>query len=988
MRRWRAWRSSWRCVWLSPRRLRFWLLMALALYTLAGFFLLPWLIERGAVKALSEVDRSFRLGAVKVNPFVLDMELKDVELRDTDGERLFTCDDFYLNFQLSSLFHRAWVFRELRLLKPYFNLERYRSGEDRIGNLVAAFVGDDASGEALAPSAASVPRLLFHHLELLHGKVTFTDHIEDQEFSTEFGPIQASYSDFSTLPDRAGSEQVSVATRSGGSIAWSGKLQLVPLLLQGHLTISGQAFEDVHRYLNLLLPFSVKSGGADIAFDYRVTLPQQGEPVLAVENLAGAVTDIRLRLADAGAEVVLLPQVKFAGAALHWPEKTLRLDSLAIDAAQLNIVRLPDGSIDLQQLLPAATAQAQARTEASPADAWAIDLRQLLLTGAAVSFQDRTLEPAAVAGVHGLKLSASGISNRPDARFPTRLDLELTGGGTLSFDGETGVLPAFSAAGEVTAQRAELAVAQPWIARMAHVAVASGTASLKGRIDHAPAEIAGYQGSARIDGFELTDTNRGEQLLALESLGVEQLKFSLSHRSIETSELKLTRPYGRISIAADKTTNLTGLWVEAASAANAGGSEAAASPLTVTLGGFAIKDASLDFSDRSLPLPFAAAIRTMNGTVSTLSNATTEAAKIRLEGQVDDYGLARITGSIDVWSFAAYSDLKIIFRNLETARLSPYSIGFAGYKIADGRLDLDLDYQIRDGKMLGANKIVSRQLRLGERVETPGGASLPLKLAVALLTDSTGVIDVDLPVSGDINDPQFRLGGVVTKAILRLIGSAITSPFRLLGKLVGVDSEDFGALSFAPGSAAISPPDREKLVKLAAAMQQRPHLALEVGGVYAAADDRAALQAMHIDAEIDARVEAQKQHSEEFSTVLRRRAAEALFEQTFPGVTLESVQVEYMRTAASAEESPAQPELDETAYLAGLHQRLVAHEQVEDAELARLAGARADAVIGALQDSGEGAKLSLKRLDAQAVKATKSGEIPLALKVSAGGRGE
>lgn len=988
MKQWRAWRSSWPPVWLSPRRLRFWLLMALALYTLAGFFLLPWLVERGAVKALSEVDRSLRLGAVKVNPFVLGMKLRHVELRDTDGEILFACDDVYLNFQLSSLFHRAWVFRELRLLNPFFNLERYRSGEDRIGNLMAAFTSDEASGEAVAPAAASLPRLLFHHLELSQGKVAFTDHLQGQEFNTEFGPIQVSYNDLSTLPDRAGSQQVSIATRSGGSIAWSGKMQLVPLLLEGHLTISGQGLEDVHRYLNLLLPFAVKSGDADIAFDYRITLQHQGGLVLAVENLAGAVRDIRLQLAGAGAEVVWLPQVKFAGAALHWPEKTFSLDSLAIDAARLNIVRLQDGSIDLQQLLPAATAQAHASPEASPADAWAIDLQQLLLTGAAVSFQDRALEPAAVAGVHDLTLSASGISNRQDAKFPTRLDLELTGGGTLSFDGETGALPAFSAAGEVTVQHAELAVAKPWIASMAHVAVASGTASLKGRIDHAPAEIASYQGSARIDGFELTDTNRGEPLLAVESLGIEQMKFSLSRRSIETSELKLTRPYGRISIAPDKTTNLTGLWDEAASIPNEGGVEAAASPLTVTLGGFAIKDASLDFSDRSLPLPFAAAIRTMNGTVSTLSNATTEPAKIRLEGQVDDYGLARITGSINVWSFAAYSDLKVIFRNLETARLSPYTIGFAGYKIADGRLDLDLDYQIRDGKMLGTNKIVSRQLRLGERMETPGGASLPLSLAVALLTDSEGVIDVDMPVSGDINDPQFRLGGVLTKAILGLIGRIVTSPFRLLGKLVGVDSEDFGTLSFAPGSAAISPPDREKLVKLAAAMRQRPHLVLEVGGVYAAAGDRAALQAMHIDAEIDARVEAQKQDSQELSTVLRRRTMEALFEQTFPGVTLESVQMEYMRTAASAEESPAQPELDETAYLAGLHQRLVEHEQVEDAELARLAGARADAVIGALQTSGEEAELSLKRLDAQAVKATTSGEVPLELKVSAGGHGE
>ncbi len=980
--------------WLSPRRAPFWLLIALMLYTLGGFFLAPWLIERAAVKTIAETGRSLDLGAVKVNPFVLGMELQNVELRDTDGEVLFSCEDAYANLQLSSLFHWAWTFRELRLLKPFLKLERFRSGDDRVSVFVNALAGPEADAEPPAPESAAALRLLVQQLVLSNGQVALADHLPGREFTTVFGPIKIQANALSTLPDQAGQQQVRIATNSGGSIAWNGTLQLSPLRSQGRVTVSGAGMEDMYRYLNLLLPVTAKGAAVDVAFDYQVAMQGSGELHVAAENMAGEINDIQVTLGDAGREIVRLPQLKFAGGMLHWPEQKASFDSLAIDAAQLNILRLQDGSIDLQELFaPAPDAAAKTETSAdtatagnSPAAAWAIELKQLEVNGAAVSFEDRTMEPPVTVGVHDLALSVSGISNRAEAKFPTRLEFELAEGGKLGFDGETSVLPAFTAAGELDVEGAALAVAQPWIASVAHVAVKSGTASLKGKIVHTPEETAAYRGSARVDGFELTDTNRGEQLLGVQALATERIEFSLDGRSLETSVLKLTRPYGRVAIAPDKTTNLTGLMVEG-KAGEAPGEEAnEARPLVFTLGGFEIADASIDFSDHSLPLPFAAAIRTMNGTVSTVSTATEEPAKIQLEGQVNEFGLARISGSVNARSFGTRSDIKVIFRNLETARLSPYTIGFAGYEIADGRLDLYLDYKIRKGKLSGTNKIISRQLVLGKKVEQPGGTSLPLQLAVALLTDSDGVIDLDLPISGDINDPQFRLGGVIAKALAGMIGKIITSPFRLLGMLAGVDAEDFGTLNFVPGSAAISPPDQEKLLKLAAAMKQRPKLTLEVGGVYAPERDREALQAEHLDAEIEARMEAQKQSGEELSSALRRRITEALFEQAFPDTTLEAAQAEYMRAAASDESEPAQQVLDETAYLAGLHQRLVGQQQVADTELVDLAGSRADAVIAVLRESGEGSEPSLKRAEVRTVKAAESGEIPLELKVSVADR--
>jgi len=970
--------------WLSPRRWFFWLVVAVLLYTLAGFFLAPRLIENSAVKAVSATGRSLKFGAIRVNPFVLSLELRDTVLRDTDGAVLFSCDDAYVNLQLSSLIHWAWTLREFRLLKPYVNLERFRNGENRIGNLLQAFAGK-ATAQAAAPAPSAPPRLIVQRLDWSQARLAFTDDSRDPVFKANFGPIEIDVSDLSTLPDRTGRQKVSITTDSGGTIAWSGSLQLSPLLSQGHVTVSGQGLEDLQRYLATLLPFTTRTGGMDVTFDYRVGMGRQDGLELALENLSGLVRDIQLQLPDTPDDLLRLSQLQFAGGAFYWPQRKISLASVSLDAAQLNVVRLPDGSLDLEKLVPAATEQAPAAADATPADAWSIDLKTLALTGGAIGYTDQTMKPAATAGVHDLTLSVSAISNQANARFPTRLELQLGGGGTVSFDGETGMLPAFSAAGALTVKQAVLAMAQPWVAQIAHVGVASGTASLAGRLTHNVEELAGYEGSARIDGFALTDTHRNERLLGVESLASDRIEVSLQHRSVKTSELKLTKPYGRVAIAPDKTTNLTGLMVaapERAAPERAGQDQAAAPPLAISLGGIDVANASLDFSDRSLPLPFAAAIHALNGKISTLSNASSQAAKVQLEGKVDKYGLARISGSVNPWSFGANSDLKVVFRNLETAHLSPYTIEFAGYEIDDGRLDLDLDYQIRKGKLQGSNKIVSHQLKLGKKVETPGGSSLPLELAVALLTDSKGVIDLDVPISGDINDPQFRIGGVVTKALFGLIGKIVTSPFALLGKLVGAKSEGFGRLDFTPGSAEISPPDQEKLVKLAAAMRQRPELVLEVGGVYAADADRAALQAQRLDAELAARIETEKTGKEELSTAVQRRALEALFTQAFPATALATVQAEYMQAATGNGSPPAQPKLDETAYLEGLRQQLVAHEPVADADLAQLAVQRADAVLGALKTSEGAAELSVHRVEAQAVKATPAGEVPLELNIS------
>ena len=391
-----------------------------------------------------------------------------------------------------------------------------------------------------------------------------------------------------------------------------------------------------------------------------------------------------------------------------------------------------------------------------------------------------------------------------------------------------------------------------------------------------------------------------------------------------------------------EVTNLQGLLVEPAPG---DGDEAMPLP-AVTVGGVELQDAALDFSDLSLPLPFEAAIRQLDGSISTLATTSQEPATIDLAGQVNEFGEATIAGAVNAWAPKQQSEVQMAFRNLEMGRLTPYTVQFAGYAIESGKLDLDLLYRVQASELQGANDIVIRELTLGDKVDHPDAGNLPLGLAVALLKDADGVIDIDLPVEGNVDDPEFRIGGVVMTAIGNLIARAVTAPFRLLGSLIGVDSEDFGTLAFSPGSAELSPPDKEQLLRLNEALAQRPELRLEVTGRWHEPVDAPALAEQALESEIATREASLENADELLTTERQRRVLEAIAADQLPTLDLAALQASH--STPPPDEPEGEPALDEPAYLAGLREELLAAQGIGPADLEALAEARAAAIMSEL----------------------------------------
>ena len=262
----------------------------------------------------------------------------------------------------------------------------------------------------------------------------------------------------------------------------------------------------------------------------------------------------------------------------------------------------------------------------------------------------------------------------------------------------------------------------------------------------------------------------------------------------------------------------------------------------LNIGPININNGILTFEDKNLPLPFKTTISKLNGKVSRLNTTKASSSKLKVNGVVDKYGTTQITGVVDPNNLKILTDINMLFKNISMQNFTPYTGKFIGKELASGKLDLDLKYNVKKSNLNAKNNIVITKLKLGKKVESKDAVSLPLELAIALLEDSNGVIDLSIPVTGNMDDPQFSIGPIVWKAFVNLITKAITAPFSLLGAIFGFDENEIKSVNFNYGQKDITPIQRETLDKITQILQKRPNLVLEFNPSYDKEKDLNALK--------------------------------------------------------------------------------------------------------------------------------------------------
>jgi uncharacterized protein involved in outer membrane biogenesis len=592
--------------------------------------------------------------------------------------------------------------------------------------------------------------------------------------------------------------------------------------------------------------------------------------------------------------------IALSDASIDLAARQATLGTLRIDRPSAWLTRDTKGQWNFERWMRTSTAAPARGDDGQPP--WRVALGELQWSGGDFRIDDQRPAPPPAEAVQlrgALDGTIEGFSwpSGAPAKTTLRLRVSQTEGssqgarsGRVYWTGTVALSP-LAARGALRVERFPAHAFEPYFGSGLNVALLRGEIDWRG--DIAVAQRADNQwnasakGNARITDLRVheripTGASGNDELLTWQAFTLDGLAFDLSANAKPTLEIasaELTDFYSRLVITEDGRFNLrdvaaapvTGGAPPAAAgaasaptpapapapmpspAASAAAARTAADsdlPIDISIGGVRLAGGKVDFTDRFIKPNYSAALTELNGTLGAFNSTTRDMATLDLKGRAAGTALLSISGAINPTARPLAMDIKAKATDLELAPLSPYSGRYAGYAIERGKLSMDVAYKIdADGKLDAKNQVILNQLTFGDKVDSPDATKLPVLLAVALLKDRNGVIDLNLPISGSINDPQFSIFGLVLKVIGNLLVKAVTAPFALLA---GGGGEDLSFVAFAPGTTTFTDAGRATLDKVGKALLDRPALRMTVTGSSDPQSERQAIQQAALNARIAA----------------------------------------------------------------------------------------------------------------------------------------
>ncbi len=607
-----------------------------------------------------------------------------------------------------------------------------------------------------------------------------------------------------------------------------------------HLKGIALSFEDMSR----TTPLMARLAGLDLQSKTDMEM-HSGENKVILKDTACEVKGLRFGALRSENPFIKVERVSVEGGELDLNGRSLLVSRMALANGQADVVRDREGRIDWLQFLgigPEAPEAPSSTTGSGGENPWRFLLKSLQLENFSSNLSDLAISPdKPLFTIKAFRGDLRDLDGKSPLGFT--MDFQLDQGGNASLNGMVNPSEG-SVETEVNLMDFPLLPLRPFLDPHVNLTLRSALLSTRGKLRHAVAGAGAkliYEGSLKLSKVSFSEPGSEDTYLGCESMVLPELKFTAEPNRLDAAEVILSKPVGELIIATDGTVNVT-KWVKSgtsgkpsavAATPTGGGTE----PFPFRIGKIRIENGNMAFADYSLRPYFMTKIHDMKGSVMGFSSTTNSQARIQLNGRVDQYGLAKIDGELSLYEPRRSTEVDMVFRNVEMNSLSPYAGKFAGRRIKSGRLSLDLKYKVKESKLVGDNKIIVDNLVLGERVESPDAVNLPLDLAVTLLQDSKGRIDIGLPVTGDLDNPQFSIAPLIWKGIVNVIKKVLTAPFRALGGAFGGEEKDFTVTAFEPGKSELPPPEKEKLKKLAELIRNKPQLKLVVQGQYSAQAD-------------------------------------------------------------------------------------------------------------------------------------------------------
>lgn len=502
----------------------------------------------------------------------------------------------------------------------------------------------------------------------------------------------------------------------------------------------------------------------------------------------------------------------------------------------------------------------------------------LQLSNCAVRLEDLANARPARLTLDQIMVNATNLSNLPETNIATALSLRWNTNGSLHTEINASLAPP-SADIHLAFKDIDLHPLDPYLDSRLSVFIIGSKLGMDGQIRfRSPAgslpEVT-FTGDTWLNDFNTVDGVLSETLLKWDSVHISGIDTTLNPPVVAVKQVAVDGAYARLIIETNRTINLlaalhispTNTTTNVTSTAKetkskksllAGDTVISTNALAqlpikkLSVGSVIITNTSANFTDRSITPNVNMAVQQISGTIAGISSEQLQHADLSLHAKVDNVGPVEITGTINPFSADQTNEVKVAVNDVDLTPASPYSGKFAGYRIAKGKLSVALAYHLHGRNLKSENIITLDQFTFGEKVNSPDAIKLPVKLGIAVLKDRNGKIVLDVPIEGSLDDPQFRLHKVITRAMWNIVEKAITSPFAVLGAMFGGKGEEISYQDFAAGNADLTPASKEKLDVLVKALYERPGLQLEISGSVDTNADIGGLRALQLEKQLRA----------------------------------------------------------------------------------------------------------------------------------------
>jgi len=858
----------------------------LVFYTITGFFVLPMILKAQLPKRLGALlGREVILRQVRTNPFALSITLDGFLVKDRDGQAFLGWDRLYVNAKLSSVFTRTVSFSAIHLARPYGRVVLEKGGRMNFSDILERL--DKAEPGTVAKSEA--PREIYiGSLRVQGAQVQLLDRSLHEPFSTTLGPLSIELQGFRTQRNNRSPYAFSGRTESGETFSWTGFFSAEPLKSQGRFSLENLVLPKYHPYYRDQVAFDLTQGTATLGATYTFEWTE-GHHVLQLQE--GSLELLHLQFSEQGRSQpeVEVPALEARDIQADLLENNVVIGSLNLQGGRLEVARLKNGEISLVNLF---TPKPRPKPE-EPAKPFQLQFKELGLHEFQIAFEDQAaVRPVNVLAEH-LELTLKDFSLDPKASAKLQLSTQLNGSATLSVEGT--VLP-FKPSMDlaVKLRNLELAPFDSYLDPATDIRVNRGLLSLEGRAQGNP-DAAAFKGSVRLENFEAMDGAQQEPFIRYKALRLNGLDLHTRPAVLALQSAELVGHEYRLVIAKDGSSNVArALKLEPSPATTPLGSAiGATTPATpsdsfdVRIGQVSMTGGRLSFIDRSVEPNAVLLLSELEGINKGLSTSPGDKSSLDLKGLVGGTAPLRIQGRAMPLRHDKDTDITVKISGADLTDLSPYAGRYMGYTIRQGKLDLEAHLRIQDRKLIVEDQTRLDQLFLGDKVQSPEATHLPVKLGLALLRDRRGLIELEVPVDGSLDDPDIHYGRMVWKAILNALGKVATSPFTLLSKLFG-QGADLSSATFSPGSGLLDPTEAKKLSSLVKALHERPELRLEAEST-TSPEDTAVLKRAKLEAllrQVQWRSRKDRSDSspedEKVAPAERARWLQAAYESAFP----------------------------------------------------------------------------------------------------------